>query len=115
MDKGKYELTHIRTFDNGVKDTFQFYTYGPDLSEDDISFYPGIEKSSFIQLSKLNKKTKTYQQVIIFSNPSLAPYTNSYTGNIDAYEIDQRYLQIQYTCFLSDTFQGELTFKWVGL
>jgi hypothetical protein len=112
MNKGKYEMIHIRSLSNGQKDTFQLKVNGP-KEEDHSYFFKPIENKNlgYAEIYKIPKKSKSkkYQQIKVYLNDSLIPYFGYFYGKIDSYELTKQNLMIHYT-EIENHFSGSIQF-----
>ena len=112
MDKGKYEMIHIRTLSNGQKDTFQLKVDGPKEGDHSYFFKPLENKNlGYAEIYKIPKKSKSkkYRQIKVYLNDSLIPYFGYFFGRIDSYELTKRNLMLHYT-EIENHFSGSIQF-----
>lgn len=101
MEKGRYKMTHVRTFSNGQQENFHCIFRGPSIGDHSYFFEPetGCNGAYSIEVYKKAKKSKSkkYQKVKFYLDSPLLEYPEYFYGVIDWYDLRKDELVIMYS------------------
>lgn len=117
MEKGKYEMTRIRSYTNGNKDTTRLIVSGPIIFKDQFEFESQVDTMKgrlIIYQPAKNEKKYRFMKIFLYPQSNPNAYQNYDNGKIDSYQIEKKQLLIKYHS--QDPFSMERTIqlKWIS-